>query len=85
MSGEDFAKNEGNCKDFGNLMDEDLENVVDLDCLKIRDLVGPKAEAEKWVCTSYLFSHKTILLCAEHKANLFDNRTTQRLKLKFLY
>ena len=50
-----------------------LENLDDKDCLEIGDLFDPKADGKIGISSSYPLALKTILLRAEHKAEvLYD-------------
>ena len=52
----------------GSVMNE-LENVEDHGCPKVQDII----DEEIWICSSYLFRHKTTLHCEESKAKSFVN------------
>ena len=52
-----FAKRTEKCQILGILMSKEVENLEDHGCPKIQDLV----DEETWICSSYLFRHKTTL------------------------
>ena len=80
VKGEYFAKRTANCKILGNLLSKEFENLDHHGCPRGQDLV----DEEIWVCSSYQFRHKTLLHCAERKANLFGNWIMRHLMLSTL-
>ena len=68
MNAELFAEGLENCRLLTRLLGQNVENLVDYGCPKIQDPV----EADiSWICSSYLFRHKTTLHCAERKAKVY--------------
>ena len=68
MKAEVFAKGLEKCKLLTNLLGQNVENLDDHGCPKIQDLVKTDS---LWICSSYLFRHKTKLHCAERKATVY--------------
>ena len=60
-------------------MDTEVENLDDHGYPKNEELV--ESDLKKWICSSYLFRHKTILHYAERKAKMFGEWTMQHLNL----
>ena len=71
MNAEVFAEGLEKCRLLTNLLGRNLENLDDYGCLKIQDLVKTHSS---WICSSYVFRHKTRLHCAERKAKVYGER-----------
>ena len=71
-----FAKGLEKCRLLTNLGGRNVENLDDYGCPKIEDLVKKESS---WICSSYLFRHKTKLHCAERKAKVYGDWAMQRL------
>ena len=76
MNAEVFDKGFEKCRRLTNLPGRNLENLDDYGCLKIQDLVKTDSS---WICSSYLFRHKTRLHCAERKTKVYGDWATQHL------
>ena len=76
MNAEVFAKGLETCRLLTKLLEQNVENLDDYRCPKIQDLVG---EDSSWICSSYLFRHKTRLHCGERKAKVYGDWTMQHL------
>ena len=68
MNAEVFAKGLEKCRLLTRLLGQSVENFDHYGCPKIQDLV--KSDS-LWICSSYLFRHKTWLHCAEKKAKVY--------------
>ena len=75
-----FANGSEKCQILGNFFDKEVEDLDDLGCPKLRDLVE-----ELWICSSYPFRQKTTLHFAKCKAKLLGNWTTAFKFVSFLY
>ena len=82
MKTEVFAKSLGKCRLLTNLLGQNVENLDDYRCPKIQDLVKTD---NLWICSSYLFRHKTRLHCAERKAKMFRERAMQQLQFLYVF
>ena len=58
------------------LLGQNVENLDDYGCPKIQDLVNTDSS---WICSSFLFRHKTRLHCAETKAKVYGQWAMQHL------
>ena len=76
INAEVFAKGLEKCRLLTNLLGRNVENLVDYGCPKIQDLVKTDS---LWICSSYLFRHKTRLDCAERKAKVYGEWAMQHL------
>ena len=76
LNAEVFAKGFEKCRLLSNLLGQSLENLYDYFCPKIQDLVKTDS---LWICSSYLFRHKTRLHCAERQANVYGEWVMQHL------
>ena len=76
MNAEVFAKGLEKCRLLTNLLGQNVENLDDYGCPKIQDLVKTDS---LWICSNYLFRHKTTLHCAERKAKVYGDWTMQHL------
>ena len=74
-----FAKGLENCRLLTNLLGRIAENWDDYGCPKVQDLVGEGKTDSSWICSNYLFRHKTRLHCAERKAKVYGEWAMQRL------
>ena len=76
MNAEVFAKGLEKCRLLTNLLGQNVENLDDYGCPKTQDLVKTNS---LWICSSYLFRHKTKLHCAERKAKVYGEWAMQHL------
>ena len=76
MNAEVFAKGLEKCRLFTNLLGQNVENLDDFGCPKVQDHVKTDS---LWICSSYLFRHKTGLPCAERKAKVYGEWAMQHL------
>ena len=76
MNAKVFAKGLGKCRLLTIFRGRNVENSDDYGCPKIQDLVKMDIS---WICSSYLFRHKTRAHCAERKANLHGEWAMQPL------
>ena len=76
MNAEVFDKGLEKCRLLSNLLGQNIEHFDDYGCPKIRDLVKSN---RSWICSSYLFRHKTRFHCAERKAKVYGEWAMQRL------
>ena len=76
MNGEVFAKGLEKCRLFMRLLGQNVENLDDYGCPKIKDLVKTDS---LWICSNYPFRHKTRLHCAERKAKVYGEWAMQHL------
>ena len=68
MNAEVFTKGLEKCRLWTRLLGQNVEILDDYGCPKIHDLVKRDSS---WICSSYLFRHKTRLYCAERKAKVY--------------
>ena len=76
MNAEVFTEGFEKCRLLSTLLGQIVENLDDYGCPKIQDLVKTDS---LWICSSYLFRHKTRLRCAERKAKVYGEWAMQRL------
>ena len=76
MNAELFAKGFEKCRLLSTLLGQNVEILDDYGCPKIQDRVKTDS---LWICSSYLFRHKTRLHCAERKAKVYGDWTMQHL------
>ena len=76
MNAEVFAKGLEKCRLLTNLLVQNIEKLDDYGCPKVQDLVKKDS---LWICSSYLFPHKTGLHCAERKAEVYGEWAMQHL------
>ena len=76
MNGEVFAKGIEKRMLLTNLLGRNVENLDDYGCPKIQDLVKTDSS---WICSSYLFRHKTRFHCAVRKAKVYGDWAMQYL------
>ena len=76
MNAEVFAKWLEKCRLLTRLLGQNVENLDDYGCPKIQDIVKTDS---LWICSSYLFRHKTRLHCAERKAKVYGQWAMQHL------
>ena len=62
-----FAKRLEKCRLLTRLLGRNVENLDYYGCPKIQDLVETDTS---WICSNYLFRHKTRLHCAQRKAKV---------------
>ena len=67
MNAEVLAKGLEKCRLLTRHLGQNVENLDDYGCPKIRDLVKTNSSC---ICSSYLFRHKTRLHCAETKTKV---------------
>ena len=68
MNAEVFAKGLEKCRLLTTFLGQNVENLDDYDCPKNQDFVKTDS---LWICSSYIFRHKTRLHCAERKAKVY--------------
>ena len=76
LNAEVIAKRLEKCRLLTLLLGRNVENLDDYGCPKIQDLVKTDSS---WICSSYLFRHKTRLHCAESKTNVYGYWAMQEL------
>ena len=76
MNAEVFAKGLEKCRLLTRLLGQNVEKLVDYGCPKIQNLVKTDS---LWICSNYLFRHKTRLHCAERKAKVYGEWAMQHL------
>ena len=76
MNAEVFAKGLEKRRLLTNLLGRNVKNLDDYGCSRIQDLVKTDSS---WICSSYLFRHKTKLHCAERKAKVYGDWAMQHL------
>ena len=76
MNAEVFAKGVEKCRLLSSLLGQNIENLNDYCCLKIKDLVKTDSS---WICSRYLFRHKTSVHCAERKTMVYGEWVIQHL------
>ena len=67
INAEVFAKGLEKCRLMTIFLGQNVENLNDQGCPKIQGLVKTDSS---WICSSYLFRHKTRLHCTERKKNV---------------
>ena len=82
MNAEVFAKALEKCRLLTRLIGHTVENLDDYGCPKIQDLVKRDSS---WICSSYLFRHKTRLHCAQPKAKVYRERAMQHLLILYVF
>ena len=75
MNAEVFSKGLEKCRLLTTLLGQNVENLDEYGCPKIQDLVTNSF----WMCSSYLFRHKTRLHCAERKPKVYGDWAMQHL------
>ena len=81
MNAEVFAKRFEKCRLLTRLLEQNVEILDDYRCPKTQDLVGEGKTDSSWICSSYLFRHKTRLHCVERKAKVYGDWAMQHLNL----
>ena len=76
MKAEVFAKGLEKCRLLSNHIARNVENLNDYGCPKIQDIVKTDSS---WICSTYIFRHKTRLHCAERKAKVYGEWAMQHL------
>ena len=76
MIAEVFAKGLENFRLLTSLLGQNVESLDENGCPKIQDLVKTDS---LWICSSYLFRHKTRLHCAERKSKVYGEWAMQHL------
>ena len=76
MNAEVFAKGLEKCRLLTNLFGRNEGILDDYGCPKIQDLVKTDSS---WICSSYLFRHKTLLHCADRKTKVYGDWAKQHL------
>ena len=76
MNAEVIAKGLEKCRLWTRVLGENVENLDDYVWPKTQDLVQTDSS---WICSSYLFRHKTRLHCVERKAKVYGKWTVQHL------
>ena len=81
MNAEVFAKRFEKCRLLTRILGQNVENLDDYGCSKIKVLAGEGKTNSSRICSSYPFQHKTRLHCAERKAKVYGDWAMQHLKL----
>ena len=81
LNAEVFAKGFEKCRLLTRLLGQNVKNLDDYGCPKIRDLVGEGKAKSSWICSSFPFRHKTRLHCADRKAKVYGDWAMQHLNL----
>ena len=76
MNAEVFAKRFENCRLLTTLLGQNVENLDNYGCRKFQDLVKKDSS---WICSTYLFRHKTRLHCDERKTKVYGEWAMQHL------
>ena len=76
MNAEVFAKGLEKCRLLTRLLGQNVQTLDDYGCPKIQGLVKTD---NSWICSSYLFRHKTRLHCNERKAKMYGEWAMQHL------
>ena len=76
MNAEVLAEGLEKCILLTSLLGAIVENLDDYGCPKNQGLV--KADST-WICSSYIFRHKTRLHCAKRKATVYGEWALQHL------
>ena len=76
MNAEVFAKGLEKCRLWTNIFGRNVEKLDDYGCPRIQDLVKTDSS---WICSNYLFRHKTRLHCAKRKAKVCGDWAMQLL------
>ena len=76
MNAEVFAKRIETCRLLTTFLGQNAENMDDYGCPTNQDLFKTDSS---WICSCYLFRHKTRLHCAERKAKVFGDWAIQHL------
>ena len=76
MNAEVFAKGLEKCSLLTRLLEQNVENLDEYGCPKVQDLVKTDS---LWICSSYIFRHKTRLHCGERKAKVYGEWAMQHL------
>ena len=79
MNAEVFAKGQEKCRLLTRLLGQNVEILDDYGCPKVQDPVGEGKTDSSWICSSFLFRHKTRLQCAERKAKVYGDWVMQQL------
>ena len=78
LNAEVFAEGLETCRLLTRPLREIVENLDYYGCPRTQDLVKTDSS---WICSSYLFRHKTRLHCAERKAKVYREWAMQHLNL----
>ena len=76
MNAEVFAEGLEKCRLLTGRPGQNVETLNDYGCPKVQDLVKTDS---LWICSSYLFRHKTRLPCAERKAKVYGEWAMEHL------
>ena len=82
MNAEAFATGFEKCRLLSSLLGQNVENLDDYGCPKTQNLVKTDS---LWICSSYLFQHKTKLPCAERKTKVYGERAMQHLYFLYVF
>ena len=82
MNAEVFTKRFERCRLLTRLLGQNVEILDDYGCPKIQGLVKT---GSSWICSSYLFRHKTRLHCAERKAKVHGEWAMQHLYFLYVF
>ena len=65
-----FAERLEKCRLLTRLLGQNVEKMDNYGFPKVQNLVGEGKADSSWICSIYLFRHKTRLHCAEKKAKV---------------
>ena len=82
MNAEVSAKRLKKCRLLTTLLGQNIEILDDSECPKSQNLVKTDSS---WICSSYLFRHKTRLHCAERKAKVYGEWALQHLQILYVF
>ena len=81
MNAEVFARGFEKCRLLTRLLGQNVEKLGHYGRPKTQDLVGEGKTDSSWICSSYIFRHKTRLHCAESKAKVYGDWAMQHINL----
>ena len=79
MNAEMFANGLEKCRLLTRLLGQNVENLHDFGCPKVQDLVGEGKTESSWICSSYVFRHRTRLHCDDRKTKVYGEWAMQHL------
>ena len=82
MNAEMFDEGLEKCRLSTKLMGQNVEKLDDYGCTKIQNVVKTDTS---WICSSYLFRHKTRLHCVERKAKVYGGWAMQHLGILYVF
>ena len=82
MNAEVLLKGLEKWKLVSRVLGQNVENLNDKGCPKIQDLiVAVEGRNVSWICSSYIFRHKSRLHCAKRKAIVYGEWALQHFDL----